>query len=103
MNENNSDKKIWTWHYGDDDPYNLLGTIRTLDGLNVVSLDCSQTRYPAESDLHEPGLIAGSTAPGHRPYIAKSPTRNEKLTVPWPSISFGVRKVLEDSESVVPP
>jgi alpha-glucosidase (family GH31 glycosyl hydrolase) len=59
MNENNSNKKIWTWHYGDDDPYNLLGTIRTLDGLNVVSLNCSQTPYP-ESDHCEPGLISRS-------------------------------------------
>jgi hypothetical protein len=53
----NGDKKQWTWHYGDQDPHNLLGTIRTLDGKDVVSLNWSQSPHP-ESDHCEPGLVS---------------------------------------------
>ena len=35
------DCNCWTWHYGDVDGGNLLGTIRTLDELTVVDLNCS--------------------------------------------------------------
>lgn len=46
---------LWKYKYGDVDPHNLLGTIRTLDGLNVVDLNC--TRHP-ESAHCEYGLIS---------------------------------------------
>lgn len=47
----------WTYRYGDDDPANLRGTIRTLDRLRNESLDCSQQ----DSEAHcEWGLISRS-------------------------------------------
>ena len=49
--------KKWAYHYGDDDPMNLLGTIRTLDKKDVVSLNCSLRE---ESDHCEPGLMSRS-------------------------------------------
>lgn len=33
------------WHYGQEDTGNLLGTIRTLDGLSVTSLNCTENRH----------------------------------------------------------
>jgi alpha-glucosidase len=54
---NKNNKKTWTYRYGDQDPLNLLGTIRTLDGKGVTSLNCSLRE---ESDHCEPGLISRS-------------------------------------------
>eukprot|EP01087_Luapelamoeba_hula_P016795 TRINITY_DN519_c1_g1_i1.p1 TRINITY_DN519_c1_g1~~TRINITY_DN519_c1_g1_i1.p1 ORF type:complete len:943 (-),score=155.61 TRINITY_DN519_c1_g1_i1:23-2851(-) len=33
-----------TWHYGDLNPGNLLGTIRSLDQLDVISLNCTENK-----------------------------------------------------------
>jgi len=47
----------WTYHYGQSDPHNLLGTIRTLDQRDATSLNCSHLR----DDNHcEFGLISKS-------------------------------------------
>ena len=55
LHNNNSNNSVWTWRYGDQDPHNLLGTIRTLDLLNVVSLNCTHH----DRDAHcEYGLVS---------------------------------------------
>ena len=58
---NNDDDKdynsFWTYKYGTVDPLNLLGTIRTLDLQEVVSLNCSDHTPDAHC---EPGLISRS-------------------------------------------
>ena len=54
--DNNDTDKEWMWKYGDTgDEGNLLGTIRTLDNSNIVSLKCSN--QPTEQHC-EPGLIS---------------------------------------------
>lgn len=50
-------KATWTYRYGEDDPHNLLGTIRTLDRKNAVSLNCTDRD---DSDHCEWGLISRS-------------------------------------------
>lgn len=47
----------FTYRYGDVDPHNLLGTIRTLDLLNVVSLNCSHHPPAAHCEY---GLVSRS-------------------------------------------
>ena len=49
----------WTYHYGQDDPLNLLGTIRTLDRRETISLNCSSPDL-SDQDHCEPGLISRS-------------------------------------------
>jgi len=49
----------WSYHYGDQDPLNLLGTIRTLDVQNATTLNCTLMKSPA-SDHCEWGLISRS-------------------------------------------
>ena len=50
-------ESFWTYHYGEQDPNNLLGTIRTLDGQNAISLNCTQRD---DSDHCEWGLVSRS-------------------------------------------
>jgi hypothetical protein len=57
FSKDNNNNKTWTYRYGDQDPLNLLGTIRTLDGKGVTSLNCSLLE---EDDHCEPGLISRS-------------------------------------------
>lgn len=47
----------WTYLYGTTDPLNLLGTIRTLDGLDATSLNCT---LRDASDHCEWGLVSRS-------------------------------------------
>jgi hypothetical protein len=47
----------WTYNYGDQDPNNLLGTIRTLDFKHAISLNCSER---ADADHCEWGLVSRS-------------------------------------------
>ena len=39
---------IWHYKYGQDDPHNLMGTIRTLDQKDNATLNCSQTENPGQ-------------------------------------------------------
>lgn len=48
----------WTYRYGEDDPNNLLGTIRTLDGKGAISLNCTEGDH--RGDHCEWGLISRS-------------------------------------------
>ncbi|CAB9499897.1 Neutral alpha-glucosidase C [Seminavis robusta] len=54
----NNSSSSWTYLYGQHDPHNLLGTIRTLDGENAATLNCS-LRDPVV-DHCEWGLISRS-------------------------------------------
>jgi alpha-glucosidase (family GH31 glycosyl hydrolase) len=55
--DDKDDESFWTYKYGTVDPLNLLGTIRTLDFQEVVSLNCSDHTPDAHC---EPGLISRS-------------------------------------------
>lgn len=57
MTNRPNDKRFWTWGYGDVDPHNLGGTIRTLDGRNVADLNCSHVSIEEHCT---PGLISRS-------------------------------------------
>ena len=57
-NSNSSkDTPLWSYHYGDQDPGNLLGTIRTLDNKRAETLDCSRQTDEAHCEY---GLISRS-------------------------------------------
>lgn len=47
-----------TWHHGDFDEGNLLGTIRTLDGVAVMTLDCRSNQGEEEEQHCEYGLVS---------------------------------------------
>ena len=50
------DGKKLTWHYGDTDPENLLGTTRTLDGCRGFDM----MEHPAHKDPFEQGIVSRS-------------------------------------------
>ena len=50
------DGKKLTWHYGDSDPENLLGTTRTLDGCGGFDM----MENPAHKDPFEQGIVSRS-------------------------------------------
>lgn len=52
------------WHFGDKDPGNLLGTIRSLDNVGPITLDCAKlvNKKVHKEGLHcQPGLISRET------------------------------------------